>query len=167
MAKPTRKKQIAWSDKKMQKFLRKIVRKGKKVNDYTRSYVGLIQSFIFADIINHFEEEEGGPNKDWPFWSDSYMDHMINVGKFTNKILQDTGNLRQNFKPTNWRATQKGLVFFNDAKTKDGFPYAAAHNNPPNIRPKLPRRRFMWLSSKARRMVLATTVEFMVGKKGK
>jgi hypothetical protein len=69
---------------------------------------------------------------------------MEQIGKSGNKILQDTGRLRQTFVPTNYRAVSGGIVFFNPAKTKSGFPYAAAHDE--GFAKGGKKREFMWLS---------------------
>ncbi len=108
----------------------------------------LLEIGVFKDIISHFESETA-PDGAWQAWSNSYDRHMQMIGKGGNKILQDTGRLRNTMMPGGGggsRATGDGLLFFNNATTKGGFPYAAAHDTGG---PKLPKRKFMWLSDGA------------------
>jgi phage gpG-like protein len=68
---------------------------------------------------------------------------MARVGKSGNKILQDSGRLRQGLMPNNWRGTDEGLIFYNRV------PYANAHDKGVPKR-NLPSRPFMWLSKEAK-----------------
>lgn len=47
---------------------------------------------------------------------------MKELGKGGNKILQDSGRLRNSFKPQNYRSVSEGILWFNNAQTKSGFP---------------------------------------------
>lgn len=130
------------------------------VADKNKQYLDLLASIAFRDIIRHFQSEEG-PEEAWEPWSEIYEAHMIKIGKGGNKILQDTGNLRQQNQPANRRKVQDGVLFFNPAKTKGGFPYAFAHDNNEQPRKKLPRRPFMWLSENALEDMAQNTLKFI------
>ncbi len=127
-------------DKKWQAFLRKI--KGKLNTDALEKVSSPI---VYTDVIKHFEQERGFKGK-WKRWSIGYAKHMAKKGKSGNKVLQDTGRLRNSFLPTNNRVSKKAILWFNAAKTKNGFPYAAAHDIGG---PQLPQRSHMWLSKTA------------------
>ena len=66
--------------------------------------------------------------------------------------------LRNSFKPQNWRTTKDSIVWFNDARTSKGFPYAFAHNEGG---PKLPKRDFMWLDDDAINDIENQLVKFL------
>jgi len=107
---------------------------------------------VFSDVQEHFAKEEG-PEGHWEGWSFSYFDKLINSKKkrfashaASGKILQFSGKLRNNFLPTKKRVEKYKITWFNNAKTKKGFPYAYAHDTGG---PKLPQRSFMWLSNSA------------------
>jgi len=78
------------------------------------------------------------------------------MGKGLNKKLQDTGNLRQRFTPSSFRATATDIVWFNNAKTAKGFPYAAHHDKPDQ-------RPFMWLSDDALERVALYGLNYIMG----
>lgn len=155
-------RQVNFESKKAQKFFRKLTKNVDKVTDRQKDYVETISVFVFQDVMSHFEQERGSENKRWPEWSEAYTRHMIKKGKGSNFILQDTGRLRNNFKASNWKKVNRGLMWFNDAKTKSGFPYAAAHDQglPNEQGNKLPVRRFMWLSNKAMKNINEATMQF-------
>jgi hypothetical protein len=66
--------------------------------------------------------------------------------------------LRQSFIPTNVRAVSDGILWFNNAKTKNNFPYAFAHNTGG---PKLPKRDFMWISNGALADIEQQVIKFL------
>lgn len=112
----------------------------------SRQLAGIISANVFRDIMAHFDQEEGPGGESWAGWSEIYSEHMAKTGRAGNKILQDRGRLRQSFTPTNYKTVTGGVVFYNAARTSEGFPYAAAHNEGGR---KLPQREFMWLSEVA------------------
>lgn len=122
------------------------------------AYVKTISVFVFQDVMDHFKKERGSTGK-WKAWSSIYEKHMASIGKAGNNILQDTGRLRNSFTPGMYRKTTAGLEWYNPAKTKGGFPYAAAHDEGG---PKLPKRDFMWLSQSALDKISEATLEFLV-----
>lgn len=139
-------------------FIRNLDKRLKNVKDGQKKYVGLLSAIVYADVINHFQKQEGsgGP---WKKWSDSYKKQMDEDGKGGNKILQDTGRLRNTFKPTNNRKVSAGVLWFNNAQTKKSFPYAFAHDEGG---PVLPQRDFMWLSEGAVEKIATQTLQFMI-----
>jgi phage gpG-like protein len=136
--------------------------KGIKGGDF--KYRGLLSAIVYADVIDHFRREEGdkGPWKNLyngEKWSKGYKKYMDKIGKGGNNILQDTGRLRNNFKPDKVKKIQDGYLWFNDAQTNSGFPYAAAHDQGG---PSLPQRKFMWLSKNAMNRIGAETLQFLI-----
>ncbi len=121
-------------------------------------YTGLLSAIIFQDVAAHFQNEEGSQGP-WAKWSKSYREQMDKKGRSGSKILQWTGNLRQSFKPTNVYSSEGGPIWFNDAQTRSGFPYAYAHDTGG---PKLPQRDFMWLSETGLEKVGEQTLQFLL-----
>lgn len=135
---------VVFEDKIVRNFLKDISR-NMKSPEKVEQIVAAFSAIVFKDVMSHFKDEKG-PDGSWKAWSRSYQRHMEKIGRSNNKILQFSGRLRQNFKPEKRRIKKDQWAWFNDAKTKGGFPYAWAHNEGTG---KLPRRRYMWLSSKA------------------
>lgn len=148
--------EIAIHDAEAQKALQKLIDKVKEVKDGGRAIGMALSAVVFRDIMEHFEREEG-PDGAWKPWSDIYADHMRKVGKSGNKLLQDTGTLRQAFQPTSYRSVSEGIMWYNPARTKSGFPYAYHHNET---------RPFMWTSDDASEKIAEVTLNFVLGKTG-
>lgn len=142
----------------VKKFLESLESNLKKVKDGDFKYRGLLSSIVYADVMDHFnkQESDSGP---WKQWSSGYKKYMRSIGKEGNKILQDTGRLRNNFKPQKVKRTSQGYMWFNDASTSKGFPYAYAHNEGG---PQLPKRKFMWLSNNAIDKISVQTLQFII-----
>lgn len=153
--------EIAIQDEKAQKFLKKALEKCKEVGDGGRAFGMLLSAVVFRDVMDHFEKEEG-PDGKWDPWGKFHRDNMDKLGKGGNKLLQDTGRLRQSFLPTNYRKVGEGILWFNPAQTKDNFPYAYAHNEGGE---QLPARTFMWLSDEASEKIAEVTLNFVLDKK--
>lgn len=148
-----------------------------------KEYAGIVSVHVYSDIIDHFRKQRG-PNGPWDKWSDSYSDTIagkiafryvngrtipITDPEFLSKnkpprkpglILQDSGRLRQSISPTNFRLKNEGILFYNDAKTKDGFPYAEHHDKGKSSWKGNPRP-FMWLSPKGINGIIETTVQWL------
>lgn len=154
---------IKLNDKKIRKFLDGLVGNVDKIDEKDKAYAGGLSTFVFRDVLKHFEEERG-PKGPWDEWSIAYASHMIAIGKHANRMLQFSGHLRQSFKPTNWRKDERGLVWFNPAKTSSGFPYAAHHDAGRSSGEGNPRA-FMWLSGKAMKDINKFTARFVLGGK--
>lgn len=147
-------------DKEIKSFLKGLSKRSNEPQK-NKEYVDLLSAITFKEINDHFIKEEG-PSDNWKPWSKIYTDHMSKIGKSGNKILQDTGRLRQSFFPTNYRTSSEGVLWFNNAQTKGGFPYAAAHDQGG---PKLPQREFMWLSDKAVEKMTEQTLAYILDEK--
>lgn len=147
--------EYAFESKEARDFLRNLLKRSQDVS--SKAFAAFLSPFVFADIIEHFQDQTGSKGK-WKHWSKFYREHMVEIGKGGNKILQDTGRLRGSFKPTNFRIGSDSIVWYNNAKTASGFPYAAAHDQGG---PKLPQRDFMYLSDKAQDKIETATLEFL------
>ena len=100
---------------------------------FSRSDVNkLIATAGHANVMKHFSDERG-PDGKWKSWSSEYAERMNAKGKGGNKILQDTGNLRQTVKPGH---SDSEAYILADSE------YAAAHNFGTS---KLPKREFMFI----------------------
>lgn len=99
----------------------------------------------FKDVIQHFEQERS-PTGQW-----KPSQRALREG---GKTLQDTGNLRNNFSPSNIRNSGRdSIVFFNPT------PYAAQHDEGTG---NSPQREFMWLSGEAQEDMLKIMLDFLV-----
>lgn len=105
----------------------------------------------FRDIMDHFNKEEGptGP------WQELSPARLRQRGP-NAKILQDTGNLRQNITPTNYRKERDAIRVF------DAAPYSGQHNSGLPSR-NLPKRTFMWLSREALKDMAKIVVGLLAG----
>lgn len=149
-----------FEDAEVREFLSELNEKTAKIKGAKKEYAGLLSIIVFQDVNQHFEQERGsgGP---WVKWSESYRESMQKRGRAGNKILQDSGRLKNSFLPKNYRQTSNGILWFNPAKTKTGFPYAAAHEEGGST---LPQRDFMWLSDQAMDKIEIQTLQFLLEK---
>lgn len=131
-----------------------------KIKEFRKEYTGLLAAIVFRDVVKHFEEEKG-PKGSWEPWSDVYRKRLEMIGRDGNKILQFNGRLRQTFKPTNFKTMADAIYWFNNAKTKGGYPYAWGHDEGDG---KLPQREFMYLSGEAMEDIIDNTLKFAVSK---
>lgn len=137
--------EIEFDNEEVEKAIRNLLAKTEAISKQDKEIVGILSKIVFSDVMDHFSKSEGSTGP-WPKWSASYTKFMNRIGRGGNKILINNGRLRLNFQPMNVRKTADGLMWFNNAKTASGFPYAAAHDEGG---PKLPQRQFMWLSNQA------------------
>lgn len=153
---------ISFQDKSMRKFLLGMQKRTAKYAKSDKEYVNIISLKVHEDVTRHFENEKGPDGKWRAFngrkWSDSYTKFLHKIGRGGNQILQFSGRLRNNFKPADWRTTNEGILWFNDAKTSKGFPYASAHDKGGG---KLPKRSFMWLSDKMGKTIEVLTLAYI------
>jgi phage gpG-like protein len=150
--------EIVWDPKPWEELIKTLSDRWQQVE--TRNEFGaIIASTVYADIIDHFRQEQGSNGK-WKSWSDAYAQHMASIGKGGNQILQDSGRLRMSFTPSDYYGTDAGIVFYNRAQTKGGFPYAKAHNEGG---PVLPKRDFMWLSNQAMDKIVDIATRWLLG----
>lgn len=151
--------EVIFDDKEIQEFFDRLKKKGVDVDKGSKQLAAIISANVFRDIMAHFDQEEGPGGEGWATWSQMYAEHMDKRGRGGNKILQDNGRLRQSFTPTNYRVVPGGALFYNSAKTQDGFPYALAHNEGGG---KLPARTFMWISEIAMEEVANSTLKWLL-----
>lgn len=150
--------EVIFEDKEVKKFFKNFEENLESIKDGKRQFLGLLSAIVYKDVVNHFEKQEG-PEGKWTPWSDIYKQHMKAIGKSGNKILQDSGRLRQGFIPTNVRSQSEGISWFNNAKTKSGFPYSWGHNEGSG---QLPQREFMWASDDALNDMADQTLDFIL-----
>lgn len=149
--------EVILQDAKVRKFINDKI---KKIDGLEKALGGLISSVVSRDVDDHFRYEQG-PNGRWRAWSTIYTEYMKRRKRGGNKILQDTGNLRQHSVPTPFRNIKGGALFYNNAKTKGGFPYAMAHQEGLG---RLPKRKFLWLSKGAMQAITRQVLAH-IGKK--
>lgn len=164
-----------FDDQEVNEFLQGMSSRLKYVENGEKKYTGLLSAIVYGDIMDHFEQQKGSDGP-WHKWSKDYAKQRMGsyekkLAKFERsksakkrmpkvpKILQFDGRMRQNFKPTDVKSTSAGPMWFNDAHTKSGFPYAFAHNEGGSI---LPKRDFMWLSDGAMNEIAEQTLQFML-----
>lgn len=116
--------------------------------------------FGFKDIIEHFEDEKG-PDGNWPKRSaNTNRAYDILGGSYSssNKLLQLTGRLRGSFMPGSSYIKQNdrlSVTLFSDP-TLD---YARVHDEGSD---SMPKREFMWLSDKAKQLILTMLIDQIV-----
>lgn len=154
--------EISFDDKQWQELIKKVKSRWNDIQK-RKEFGGIISASVYQDVIKHFEEEKG-PDGKWDEWSDAYEAHLQRIGRAGNKKLQFSGKLRQSFTPTNWRGTQEGILFYNAAKTKGGFPYAKHHDTGASSSQGNPRS-FMWLSNKAMSSIVSKVANWLAGDK--
>lgn len=148
-----------FEDKEVRDFLKGMDKKLKDVKDGRKKYAGLLSVIVFQDVNDHFDKQQGSAGR-WAPWSNMYRSQLEAEGRAGNKILQYSGRLRQNFKPTDFKNQSNGILWFNDAQTKSGYPYAAGHDKGTAAGSK--QRDFMWLSDKAMDKIGEQTLQFML-----
>jgi len=149
-----------FKDDEVKKFLDKLNKNLKAIDQskYKKVVAGFA-TIVFGDIQKHFREAMG-PKGQWDRWSDLYAERQKKLGKtWPSNALKFGGDLRQNFKVTSYRQTSEGTLWFNNAKTKSGFSYAAHHDE----LAKKPRP-FMWLSKDGFDRIAQVAIDALVEK---
>lgn len=149
-------------DAKMKRLLSTMHKRLEKFDKKARDYTAAISSPIFRNLISHFEDAPRGTSGGtvgqfvWPAWSQVYAEHMERLGKGGNKLLQDTGRLRQAFLPANQKSkvVSEGILFLNET------PYAGAHDEGTE---DIPKRPFMWTDDATMETVGQITLAFVLG----
>lgn len=153
MAEQKKYAEFNFDNKNWQRILKKIEKKWADVKN-RGAISGIIAAVVFREIQDHFAKKEG-PKGPWDEWSKAYRKHLEKTGRSGRNILQ-TGSpprLRQAIMPTNspkdmpFRKMLDGVLFYNNATTKSGFPYAAHHDEGRSSWKGNPRS-FMWISNK-------------------
>ena len=148
---------IEFKDKKIKKLLRGIESRNKDITKHKKSVAKILSPVVVKDIDAHFQKEEG-PKGTWQRWAPATVKAYARTGKSGNKVLSDTGRLRNSIKPGNVKSTSIGFVWFTNEKTKSGFPYAEHHDE------KFPKgnpRTFMWTSKKAVTIMSTSLLKFL------
>ena len=153
-----------FKDHELKDFLNKLSKNYKKIpKGEINRLNAAIGTIIAGDVDRHFLKQEG-PDGPWNSWSDFYEKIMGGSGKTSSSnMLKITGRLRNSFRPSSYRKTGDGLLWYNPATTKSGFPYAYAHDNDDSPRTILPRRSFMWLTKDALENIAKETLEVLLG----
>lgn len=155
-------KEVEFKSKEVEKFFKGLRKNQKDIEKRDRVFWGSLSSIAFKDVMDHFDKEKG-PSAPWIEWSDFYFLRMLKKGKAGNKILQDTGVLRNSTSfVTDQGRIRKGFLLWNPATSKKGEPYAYNHDTGSG---GMPQREFMWLSLKAIREMAKVTSEYMLGEK--
>lgn len=150
--------EVEFKNEEVSEFMAQLLKRTNDVKDGNKAYVGLLSAIVYRDVMTHFKEEKGSEGR-WKTWSPSYQEHMKKIGRAGNKILQFNGRLRQTFQPTDNKTSSRGITWFNNAKTKSGYPYAWGHQEGDG---KLPKRDFMWLSNSALDEMARQTLAYMI-----
>jgi phage gpG-like protein len=147
---------VEFKDEDIKKFLNDLEENVKKVETANLPrLIAIFSTIVFKDVQKHFQDSSGEDGK-WAPWSKNYK-------RKNGQILRDTGRLRNTFKPAMVRRESDGILWYNNATTKKGFPYAYAHDNGEAPRTILPRRSFMWLSRSAFEEIAKATLEVLIG----
>ena len=99
--------------------------------------------FGFRDVIDHFRRAEG-PEGSWPKRKDNR----------THPLLQNTGNLRNGFLPSNIRDIDVATIEFFNPVSYGGF-----HNWGTKY---IPKREFMWLTDETQEKMADYILDKMV-----
>lgn len=148
-----------FKDDELRKFLNDLSRNIKKAsNAALPKLITAFSAIVFADVERHFRSQEG-PTGKWAPWSKLYRERQDLLGKYKEpgNILQNTGKLRQSFKPTNFRKKSGAFLWYNNSQTKDGFAYAVHHDELAKTT-----RPFMWLSRKAFDLISVATLDILM-----
>jgi len=145
--------EFQFEDSQWQSFLKKINKKWKDI-EQRKSFADLVSVIGFGDIIDHFENEEG-PQGKWKSWSAIYSAHMARIGKGGNKILQDSGRLRNSLTPGKGKVKTNnvGVLLFTNVV------YGATHQYGYK---NIPARPFMWLSKEGMKRLVSTTEKWLL-----
>lgn len=152
-----------FKDKEMRKYLNTLEKRLKFKKDTAKEVVGILAAGVFRDIMLHFSDQKG-PDGPWEKLNTKYLEKRTKRFGVRRK-LQISGALRGSLKPLekkeNWRQTRAGILWFTDAKTKSGFPYAKAHDEGGKKSGRPPQRSFMWLSAQRLNLIEKIMVRYL------
>lgn len=134
------------------KWLLRLEKKTREVKDGAKKFAQVLSPVVYRDVIDHFTQESG-PRGPWKAWSDAYAEHMKRIGKGGNKILQDTGRLRQAFTPSTFRTVSEGVLWYNPVS------YARRHDEGDG---RAPARPFMYLGAPAKEDISQITLAYIL-----
>lgn len=105
-----------------------------------RQIMNVIGAKAFKDVLNSFDKEENENGKKWAKWKDPKTGQRVTprpYGRGGNKLLQDTGLLRESIR---WKTSKKWAKVFTNRK------YAKYHDKGKGTM----KRQFMWVNTKLR-----------------
>jgi len=158
-----------FDDARVKKFLANLDSNLKEIRVVKREFASLLSIYVYKDIMKHFEDQ-AGPNGPWQAWSTRYgiwrKGHANRGRRKGNtlgdgKILALSGRLRNAFTPAKFRSENDSIVWFNQATTAGGKPYAYFHDEGQG---GMPKRQFMWLSDDALANIETVTLAYLLGK---
>ncbi len=149
-------------DKKWRRFVELLGLKLGEIKNGAAEYVKEVAPIAEQDVKKHFREEMG-PDGKWDEWSESYHKFLIKIGKAGNQILQDNRDLRKNVIPAFGIKGKPNTIpiLVNQAKTKDGFPYAKHHDEGRSSW-RGNSRTYMWLSDVAAENIAIESLDFLL-----
>lgn len=150
--------EAVFKSEQLDAYLQGLAARSRQIEQKDKQVVAIMSAVVFRDIMQHFDRSEG-PDGKWKAWSSSYRRKMWEAGKLGNKILIDSGRLRNSFTMANYRIGGDGISWYNNAKVK-GFGYAALHNEGGKYHPQ---RQFMWLSDGAMESIEDQMLRFLQG----
>lgn len=139
-----------WND-----FLSKM--KG-KLGDISKYLIAGANTFGFSDVIDHFSKEEGpdGGWKDRKDLTNKRYDIMGGSHRSSNKLLQLTGRLRGSLLPNAGQVRRKDKL---SVEMVTNVEYAHRHDAGTF---GMPKREFLWLSDKAKGLMLDLIMDKLV-----
>jgi len=151
---------VVLDDSRWRDFLANL---NKKIKDPFPLLKAAAVTYGFKDIIEHFRDEQGEHRK-WPARKPStqraYASKHKKDARYnpSNKLLQLTGHLRNSLLPSRGgikRQDRMSVLLFSTSKV------GIYHDEGT---PKMAKRDFMWLSSKAQQKMVDLIIKLAVGK---
>lgn len=181
---------VIFNDKQWRKFLSKTKNKLSRPYKLLKAVASI---YAFKDIIDHFDKQSG-PRGKWEKRSkltNIAYDKMGGKYRSSNRLLQLTGHLRQTLiKPNTKQVGKSGILLFSGAPYSgvhdrgervpartirakgggflrwwdaSGNPLFAKESHPKGF--KMPKRKFMWLSNRARELMAKAILSMAIGEK--
>lgn len=148
-----------FDDREMQSLLSTIKDRFRNNAQANKQLATIVFARVEKNVIHHFNTQSG-PTGKWKAWSTAYRSHMNRIGKGGNLILTDTAKMRRGLRVAPTQPSD-GILFWNPSKTSSGFPYAKAHDEGG---PKLPQRKFMWISDPTLESIAGDLLEWTTDK---
>lgn len=127
--------------------------------DFSKYLLAGVNIFGFQDVMDHFSKESG-PSGAWPkrkATTDRAYDILGGKYSSSNKLLQLTGGLRKELMPGSHNVTRRDRLSVEMYSTKV---YSHRHDMGTE---GMPQREFLWLSDKAKGLMLTLIMDKMVG----
>jgi phage gpG-like protein len=164
--------EFTFESEQWQRIIKRLQKKWDSIasgNDQIRrEFSGIVAAVVYGDIVDHFKQEKG-PDGAWVEWSKSYQEHLNKIGRGSNNKLVFDAKLINRITPEQskeaiHRNTNQGILFYNNAKTKSGYPYAAGHDQGGSVKGRPPQRKFMWLSDKGMNRIVNNVSRWLAEK---